>query len=1410
MSKAVAWLRSHATAVSVTLLALLAYIPALTAAPGRMPSDSKLYVYLDPGRFISDTTTTFDPRQFAGWVPHQHIAYLWPTGPWFWFFEQLGVPDWVAHRLWIGTLLVSAGLGVRWLARLLGLAPAAALVAALVYQLSPYILPYISRTSVLLLPWAGLGWIVGLTVLAAARGRWRFAAAVALIVFTVGAVNATALAMIIPAPLLWLFHAVWLGSISWRRALATAAKIALLSTAVSLWWLAMLVIQGRYGADVLAYSESLASVSFTSTTTEVVRGLGYWLFYIRDSFGATTTASLDYLVSVRVVIFGFLLLGFCLLGLIVTSWTHRRFAALLFGAGAILAVGAHPIDDPSPLMDVLVGDGEGGLALTLRSSTRAIPVMLLGLALGAGALTSAAQHLSRPLRIGRLNLQLGSVLAVVIGLLAVMNLPALRNGGFVDPQLERDQDPPAAWVAAASRLDDLPDGYRVLQLPGSEFGAFQWGYTVDQPLPALTERPLVTRDLLPLGSPAAMDLVFALDDRFQDGVAGVEALAPVARLLGVDTIWIVGDIDFERFRLARPEIVDALLTGPAAQGAGLRPVERFGVPVVMGSQVEMIDETSISSPLIGQPLSTVALVGIADPVPTVRVKDTTVVLSGSGDGIIDAATAGVIDGSELILYSASLDETELVDALSLAEQLVVTDSNRDRAHHWRSSQDVAGFTESGGPEPDVIRFESGDQRLPVFDSSDASTQTVALQIGPVIAAASAYGEPFAYLPEHRPVMAIDGDPTTSWVVADRAPAVGEFIQLSIAEPIDHITLQQPATIDGARSVTSVRIDIDDREPFVVTLNEESLDGNQQRFDIDPTSGPSLLRITIESTSDLQPPTGEALGAVGFAEILVGLEPTVEVVRPPQDGLDAAAATPQVPVALVFTRLRTDPKDRWRSDPEPTLVREFDLSTSGQFDASFTLRMDQRLTGQQLTNVLRETATDNGHLTGVPAARGAAALDGDPETSWITPFDRVQGSTLSAVSSGLVSTVQVTQAAGNFSPITRLRLTDAIGDIDVEVPLGQATTSIDLPREFDLDAFRVEILEVEETLIRDRRFGEAVVLPAAVSEMTFDGLSLDIRPQQTLAAQCQTGLVELDGDPVPVSFLIDTSDALNGESFEAQPCEEMAELDIGRHLVSTTAGAVSAFNIDQVVFAQRVESGALDAPIDPTAQVVTKTGRRSRTVEVPPCPNGCWVVLGEGFNTAWSANTPDESLGAPQLVDGNANGWWIKPTSAPTKVEIEWTAQRPLTFALGASALAVIALVVLVMADRRREDDSNFIGWPPTPPRLDKMWPRRSALFTAATAVVASALLVGWQWALPALAAAGVALLVRRSRVLGLLGGAMIITAGAVVAYVVRAERTFPGAGWPIRFEWLHGWTLLGIILITCSALWPRDAKRKTT
>ena len=127
-----------------------------------------------------------------------------------------------------------------WLARRLGLGLAAALAAALVYQLSPYVLPYVSRTSAMLLPWAGLGWIVGLHRPRRHRGRGgatppspRSSSS------TVGAVNATALLMIAPAPVLWLLVAACGGMSRGGARPRTALRIGGLSLGVSLWWIAM-------------------------------------------------------------------------------------------------------------------------------------------------------------------------------------------------------------------------------------------------------------------------------------------------------------------------------------------------------------------------------------------------------------------------------------------------------------------------------------------------------------------------------------------------------------------------------------------------------------------------------------------------------------------------------------------------------------------------------------------------------------------------------------------------------------------------------------------------------------------------------------------------------------------------------------------------------------------------------------------------------------------------------------------------------------------------------------------------------------------------------------------------------------------------------------------------------------------
>ena len=86
----------------------------------------------------------WDSHINAGTVTHQNIGYLFPLGPWYWILRTLGVPTWIAERLWFGTLFFLAGAGTLWMLRKLGQRGPGAAVAAFAYMLSPYVLSYMA------------------------------------------------------------------------------------------------------------------------------------------------------------------------------------------------------------------------------------------------------------------------------------------------------------------------------------------------------------------------------------------------------------------------------------------------------------------------------------------------------------------------------------------------------------------------------------------------------------------------------------------------------------------------------------------------------------------------------------------------------------------------------------------------------------------------------------------------------------------------------------------------------------------------------------------------------------------------------------------------------------------------------------------------------------------------------------------------------------------------------------------------------------------------------------------------------------------------------------------------------------------------------------------------------------------
>src|ERR1700733_1084359 len=375
-------------------LAVFAYVPLLAVRPGGGTPDTKTSLYLDPLHFLSQVAFMWDPTVGLGTVTHEYIGYLLPMGPFFAVFHLLGVPVWVAQRLWLGSILLAAGVGVLYLSRILGLRGPGPSAAALAYMLSPYFLQYAGRISVILLPWAGLPFMLGLTIVALRRGGWREPALFAFVVALVSGINASSIIYVGVAPVLWIIYAVFdLRESTWRHALNTALRIGILTLGACLWWIAGLEVEAAYGVNVLKYTETVPSTSQTSNAADIFPGLGYWDFYGTDHTGPWTRAAVRYTQDVWLLATSYAVPVLALVSAAFVRWRERAFFLVLLFVGLILSVGPFPFSDPTTVggwLKSFMTDTTAGLAL--RSTDRATPVVLLGLAMLLGSGVTALYH----------------------------------------------------------------------------------------------------------------------------------------------------------------------------------------------------------------------------------------------------------------------------------------------------------------------------------------------------------------------------------------------------------------------------------------------------------------------------------------------------------------------------------------------------------------------------------------------------------------------------------------------------------------------------------------------------------------------------------------------------------------------------------------------------------------------------------------------------------------------------------------------------------------------------------------------------------------------------------------------------------------------------------------------------------
>jgi arabinofuranan 3-O-arabinosyltransferase len=1037
--------------------------------------------------------------------------------------------------------------------------------------------------------------------------------------------------------------------------------------------------------------------------------------------------------------------------------------------------------------------------------------------------------------------------AVVIGLALLEFAPVWRDGYIAERNSRGDI--PTYWNQAAAAIDRGGSSTRVLELPGSPSAAYRWGTTGDPITPGLVDRPWVSRELIPyFGSAAAANLVIALDHRMQEGTFEPRSLAPIARLLNSGTVLLRSDLEYERSDTPRPRTLWAELTDPRPSGLG--PPDDFGdrVPNV-ATRFPVVDEQELATPPASSWPPPVALFPVAGALPIVSAAPAKrpVLVAGDGEALVDAAAAGLLQGSELVLYAASFarDPAALRQVLGQGADLVVSDTNRRRARRWGAIRDVTGFTEHAGEVP--LRDDPEDKRLDVFPGSDDRDRSVVEQRGVRRATATGYGERSIYAPDQRAAAAFDGDPQTAWRVGGEDDPTGQRLVVDLKTPVttNHVTLKQPLIdeMDETRFITRARLHFGSGEPVTVDLDQRSRspEGQTVKF---PERKIRHLAVEVLDTNLGQLASYGGVNGVGFSEVQIGSvadAPRVdEVVRLPTRLVRSPGAR-SLDHRLVYlmSRLGYDPASRRRADEEPSLSRRFEVPSARAFSVTGTARVAPNASDGTLDEVIGTTAPGarfgaSGHLRGDAGARASRAFDHDARTAWVAPMGAQVEQVGQWVGVELDEPVTLDHLGlelvtdGRHSVPTRMHL-----EVD-----GAAGPSFDLPALADKPAegattavplafpavagrrLRLVVDAVRPVTTPDPRTHRALTLPVAIAETGMPDVPVPGAPP-LVPSECRNDLLSLDGAPVGVAVSGDDTAAGAHGALSLRACDgRPLELGAGSHVLRSAKGLQTGLDVDRVVLGSDrgggpLGRGALGARRSTAGARVRVTGTGPTSVDARVRTDGkpFWLVLGQSQSSGWQLEVDGAAHVGPQrLVNGYANGWQITPERAgQLTVRLRWTPQDLVWWGIGISAVAVALCIVLAL--RRTRGAAAVAGVPAealdaapslASPFVSRGTPPGRGSVAAVTVLMALAAGVAsrpWVGLVVGVATL-VALLRPRARALLSLGCVAALVIAAAYVVVQQLRHGYPTiASWPSQFDavadlaWLAVWLLAADVVV---------------
>ena len=211
---------------------------------------------------------------------------------------------------------------------------------------------------------------------------------------------------------------------------------------------------------------------------------------------------------------------------------------------------------------------------------------------------------------------------------------------------------PAAWRSAiAGAQRDTPADRRIMLAPGALFGFYRWGNTVSSVGPALSERPLIVRELVPYADQRAAGLQATVDDLVQQGRLVPGQFAPLLQLMAVGEVVVNADgLPLQSGSLDPVGVSQALRSqrGFAQPQARYGPIARY--PAAAGQAPERLPE-----------LRTYRVPGPVPGIVRISPVDGATVLDGDAEGIAELAAVGGLRPDRALFYAGDLDRPRLAE-----------------------------------------------------------------------------------------------------------------------------------------------------------------------------------------------------------------------------------------------------------------------------------------------------------------------------------------------------------------------------------------------------------------------------------------------------------------------------------------------------------------------------------------------------------------------------------------------------------------------------------------------------------------------------------------------------------------------------------------------------------------------------